>query len=124
VNLLLDAHAFLWWLAGEPMQSEAASLRADPDAVVAVSAATVWEIAIKRALGKLRLEGTVADHVRSSGFEPLGISVAHAQRAWALPAVQRDPFDRMLVAQAQAERLAVVTRDAVFSSYEVPVLRC
>lgn len=116
MNLLLDTHAFLSWLAGEPMQAAAASQIADPDVVVAVSAATVWEIGIKRALGKLRLDGALADHVRSSGFEPLWISVAHAERAGALPVVHRDPFDRILVAQAQVEGLAQVTRDAVFGS--------
>ena len=123
MNLLLDTHVLLWWLAGEPMAPDTSAHITDPANYVAVSAASVWEIALKRALGKLRVEESVVDHVQSGGFEPLPISLAHAERAGALPSHHRDPFDRMLVAQAQLEHLHVVTRDPAFDAYDVKVLR-
>lgn len=124
MNLLLDTHTVLWWLADAPMEDEARARIADPDAVVAVSAVSIWEIAIKQAMGTLRFEGSMADHVARAGFEPLLISFAHAERAGGLAPHHRDPFDRMLIAQAEAEHLVVVTRDRAFDPYEVDVLRC
>lgn len=124
MNLLLDTNALLWWLADEPMDPEAAAAIADPNSPVAVSAATIWEIAVKQAIGKVRVEGSVLDQVERGGFEPLPISWEHADRAGQLPPHHRDPFDRMLVAQAQAEGLRLVSRDAVFALYEVDLLRC
>ncbi len=124
MNLLLDTHTILWWLADAPLTSEAAERIADPGAVVAVSAASVWEAEIKRALGKLRMVGSIAGHSLAAGFEALPISFEHAERAGSLPSHHRDPFDRMLVAQAQLEGLTIVTRDRVFDSYDVPLLIC
>lgn len=124
MSLLLDTHALLWWLGDEPMAEAAKDRIADPDVLVAVSAASVWEIGIKRTLGKLRLEGSIAAHVRESGFEPLAISWGHAERAGALPPHHQDPFDRMLIAQAQVEALRIVTRDNRFEAYDVDVLPC
>lgn len=124
MSLLLDTHVLLWWLAGEPMGEEATTRIADPGVLVVVSAASVWEVAIKAALGKARVEGSIREHVERAGFEPLPISLGHAERAGGLPPHHRDPFDRMLVAQAQAESLTLVTRDAVFGSYQVEVLAC
>jgi PIN domain nuclease of toxin-antitoxin system len=124
VSLLLDTHALLWWLAGEPIEADAQARIADPTTLVAVSAASAWEISIRRALGKLRMKGSIADHVEAAGFEPLPIALAHAERAGSLPEHHRDPFDRMLIAQAQIEGLTIVTRDAVFDAYDVPTQRC
>jgi PIN domain nuclease of toxin-antitoxin system len=124
VSLLLDSHVLLWWLADEPIGAEAAGRIGDPSTLVAVSAATAWEITIKAALGKLRFEGSIVDSISSGGFEPLPISLRHAERAGGLPLLHRDPFDRMLIAQAQAEGLTLVTRDPVFDAYEVDVLPC
>ena len=124
MSLLLDTHAFLWWLAGDPIDQRAAERIADPATLVAVSAATAWEIAIKRSLGKLRFDGEVADEVPANGFEPLDITIDHALRAGGLPRHHRDPFDRMLVAQAQAEGLTLVSRDGRLAEYEVPILVC
>lgn len=123
MSLLLDTHAFLWWLADAPIDPVAKARIVDPDSLVAVSAASVWEIAIKRALGKLRTEVSIMEVVTSGGFEPLPISLEHAERAGALPAHHRDPFDRMLIAQAEIEGLTIITRDTAFDAYEVDVLR-
>lgn len=124
MSILLDTSVLLWWLAGAPLSPDAVARIADPANLVLVSAASVWEIAIKRALGKVRLRGSVVGHATSAGFELLAISAEHAERAGALPHHHRDPFDRMLVAQAQAERLVVATRDSAFRAYQVPVLPC
>ena len=124
MNLLLDTHALLWWLAGAPMDREVRARISESSALVAVSAASVWEANVKQALGKLRFDGSLLDHVHQGGFEPLPISLEHAERAGRLPLHHRDPFDRMLVAQAQAEGLTLVTRDPAFDAYEVEVLRC
>ena len=122
MNLLLDTHVLLWWLAGQRIAPEAQARIADPATLVAVSAATAWEIAIKLALGKLRMKGSIAGHIEDAGFEPLAIKFEHAERAGRLPDHHRDPFDRMLIAQAQTEGLAIVTRDSVFDSYQVETL--
>ncbi len=124
MNLLLDTHALLWWLAEAPLDPAAAARIADADAFVAVSAASAWEIAVKRTTGKLRFEGSLAPHLAAHDFEPLAVSLDHAERAGALPSHHRDPFDRMLIAQAQAEGLTLVTRDTAFAAYDVNVLRC
>ena len=88
-----------------------------------VSAASIWEASIKRAKGKLRTTDDLAAAVAAEPFEPLPISLEHAERAGSLPALHGDPFDRMLVAQAQTEDLTLVTRDRVFDSYDVPLLQ-
>ena len=124
MRLLLDTHVLLWWLVGDALAPEVADQIADPEVSVAVSAASVWEIAIKESLGKLRFKGSIAEQVRPNGFEPLSVSLDHAERAGALPAHHRDPFDRMLIAQAQVERLTIVTRDPAFDAYAVDVLHC
>lgn len=106
------------------MRSDTMQRIADPDVFVSVSAVTVWEIGIKRALGELGFDGSVALAVGQGGFEPLAISSEHAERAGDLPLHHRDPFDRMLVAQAQVENLTIVTRDEHFAAYDVRVLPC
>ncbi len=123
LRLLLDSHALLWWLeeSGELSDRAYAAIRA-ADNEVAVSAVTAWEIEIKRAAGKLRAPFELRERLEADGFAPLAISVDHAIAAGRLPPHHRDTFDRMLVAQAQLERLTVVTRDPVFTRYGVPVL--
>lgn len=123
-GLLLDTHALLWWLAGDQLDDHAAELIADPSTLVAVSAASIWEASIKASLGKLQLPGPLGPAVIDGGFEPLSVSFDHAALAGDLPPHHRDPFDRMLIAQAQVERLRLVTRDRAFEPYEVSVLRC
>ena len=124
MNLLLDTHVLLWALdSPERLDDRARDAIRDPRNRVLVSSASAWEISIKTALGKLRFDGDLTGVLKAVGFDPLAIDVEHALAAGALPPVHRDPFDRMLVAQARAEGLTVVTRDDVFESYDVPTLR-
>lgn len=118
MRLLLDAHALLWWLADDPtLDRQARQLIADPANEVLVSAATVWEIAIKRAIGKVSAPDGLAAILDRSGFIEAPVLAVDAERAGALEPVHRDPFDRMLVAQAARLHAAVVTRDPVFAAY-------
>jgi PIN domain nuclease of toxin-antitoxin system len=118
MRLLLDAHALLWWLADDPSLDRAArDLIADPANEVIVSAATVWEIAIKRAMGKLSAPDGLAGVLERSGFIEAPVTAADAEHAGGLEAIHRDPFDRMLVAQAVRLRAVVVTREPVFGRY-------
>jgi PIN domain nuclease of toxin-antitoxin system len=121
-RLLLDTHIFLWW-RGEPsrLPSEVRNRIATAD-IVFVSAASAWEAAIKTSLGRLELPDTVEAGVLASGFEKLLIAFSHAERAGGLPPHHRDPFDRMLVAQAQAEGLILVTHDRLLEPYDVEIL--
>jgi len=120
--LLLDTHAVLWWrTASGRITAPVQDAISEADGVF-VSAASAWEVAIKLALGRLRLPDRFAAGVQESGFQQLAVTFAHAERAGALPQHHRDPFDRMLVAQALEERLTVVTHDRRFEAYEAPVL--
>ena len=123
MNLLLDTHALLWWLKDDGTLSAAARAAIRDGAnSVHVSAATAWEIAVKRALGKLDTADNIEGALSANGFEALPITVAHALAAGALPTHHSDPFDRMLVAQAQLEGLTIVTRDKRIMAYRVAVL--
>lgn len=124
MSLLLDTHALLWFLERREIADEAAERIADPQTVVAVSAASIWEAAIKQAAGKLRPPESLAHAASREGFEPISITFDHAERAGRLPLHHRDPFDRMLIAQAIIEGLTIVTRDPAFNAYDVSVLAC
>lgn len=122
--LLLDTHALLWFLSGdERLSVRPRKAIGDETPQVFVSAAVAWEIGIKHALGKLPGAASIATDfatmIEGNGFEPLDITVAHAQRAGALPPHHNDPFDRMLVAQALAEDLIVVSNEKIFDRYGV-----
>jgi PIN domain nuclease of toxin-antitoxin system len=122
VSLLLDTHVVLWWLADTPDLSEQVKTQLDHQPAAYVSAATIWEIAIKQALGKIEGPPDLPERVRDSGFRELPVTAAHAMAAGRLPLIHRDPFDRMLVAQARCESLTLVTRDSHCQQYEVPIL--
>jgi len=123
VILLLDAHTVLWWLADDPTLDPAArSAIADPTNDVLVSAASIWEIEIKRALGKLSAPDGLVTVVDEAGFDVLPITGQDAEVAGSLPAHHRDPFDRMLVAQADRVGAIVVSRDVAFLAYGTDVL--
>ena len=126
-GLLLDTHVLLWWQADDERLSPAARAAiADQDQRVFVSAASAYEIALKAGRGRLKLPD-LADRwfrrrMRDNGFLVLAISSAHALAAGVLPLAHRDPFDRLLIAQAHAESLAVVTADPAFARYDVETL--
>ena len=123
MNLLLDTSAFIWWVTEDSrLGPQARSAVADPDRRVYVSAVSAWEIAIKRSLGKLRLEGDVGMLVEREDFDELPIDIVHALEAESLPPHHRDPFDRMLIAQSRHEGLVVLTGDRVFTRYDVELL--
>jgi PIN domain nuclease of toxin-antitoxin system len=123
MQLLLDTHALLWWLAGDRRLSATARRAIEnDDNSVFVSAASAWEIATKHRLGKLDASaviGRLGAVLASQGFEALDMSVDHAERAGALPGEHRDPFDRMLAAQSQAGNLTLVSNDEAFDGYGV-----
>jgi PIN domain nuclease of toxin-antitoxin system len=123
MKLLLDTHAFLWWDANDARLPEILrSAIASPKNDVFISAATVWEIAIKRALGKLIFGRPVGKSIEKYGFLSIPITVEHAEQAGELPQLHRDPFDRLLVAQSQLEGLVLVTVDEQILRYNVPHL--
>jgi PIN domain nuclease of toxin-antitoxin system len=123
VNLLLDTHTVLWWLSDDPALSEdARAAIADPENTVFLSAVVVWEIRIKQSIGKLDLPEDFDEVLERQPFVELPVTVDHAHTISELPAVHRDPFDRMLVAQAMVERLAIVTRDESIADYDVDVI--
>jgi PIN domain nuclease of toxin-antitoxin system len=118
MRLLLDAHALLWWLADDPSLGQPArDLISDAANDVFVSAATVWEISVKRALGKLEAPDDLVGALASEGFKEAPILASDGERAGSLDPHHRDPFDRMLVVQALRLDAAVVTRDPVFAYY-------
>jgi PIN domain nuclease of toxin-antitoxin system len=123
VKLLLDTHAALWWLSGDERFGDAAvTAIGDGRNQVLLSAAVVWEVAIKRSLGKLDAPDDLAPTMLGAGAFPLPIGLDHANAVAALPPHHRDPFDRILIAQAAIEGAVLVSRDEIFDAYAVPVL--
>jgi PIN domain nuclease of toxin-antitoxin system len=121
--LLLDARALLWWLADDPqLDSAAAESITDAANVVLVSAATVWEIEVKRVAGRLEAPPDLLDATQQTGMDTLPVTGLDAVNAARLPMHHGDPFDRMLVAQAQRLDALIVTRDASLGAYGVDVL--
>ena len=121
-RLLVDTHALLWWLADDPgLSATAREALAEPANDVLVSTASVWEIAIKRALGKLSAPDDLPSHIEAAGFGWLPVQAAHAWQVRDLPPHHRDPFDRLLVAQSLVEQLPVVSADARLRAYGVDV---
>jgi PIN domain nuclease of toxin-antitoxin system len=121
MSLLLDTHVLIWWDEGRKLAAEARRAIANAEAVY-VSAASAWEVAIKIGLGRLRPKRTVEQAAGESGFLELPVTIRHAQRVAFLPDHHRDPFDRLLVAQAELEELTLVSRDPVFERYRVKTI--
>ena len=121
MNLLLDTHVLIWWDEGRRLAVDARRAIEKADTVY-VSAASTWEVAIKVGMGRLRPTRTVEQAVAESGFLELPVTFRHAEQVAALPTHHRDPFDRLLIAQAEVEDLTLVTRDPVFSCYPVEVI--
>lgn len=123
MKLLLDTHVLLWWLAqSNRLSAEALKAIANPENAVLVSAATAWEIAIKNALGKVTSPDDLAKELQKHRFEMMPITFAHAIAAGKLPSHHSDPFDRMLIAQAQVEQLTLVTHDKRMLPYGVSII--
>ncbi|MEM8628325.1 MAG: type II toxin-antitoxin system VapC family toxin [Pseudomonadota bacterium] len=120
MRVLLDTHVLLWALGNDPrLKAQHRDLLSSEAHDVFVSAATLWEIAIKRALGKLTAPEDLQDVLLAAGCRPLPITWAHAEAAGALPPKHADPFDRLLVAQARVESLTLATADASIVAYDV-----
>ena len=120
MNLLLDTHALLWALADpDELSVRARSLIVDPKSVVFASAVSAWEIAIKKRLGKLKAPDDLLEQLEAHRFTTLDIRFSHALAVESLPGIHDDPFDRLLVAQAQIERLTLVTRDTRIRRYRI-----
>jgi PIN domain nuclease of toxin-antitoxin system len=123
LKLLLDTHAALWFLSGDDRLGENARRHLTDDANrVLLSAAVVWEIAIKRSLGKLVMSDEYLSLLLDAGVQPLAVSVEHASAVEHLPRHHRDPFDRMLVSQATIEGAALVSRDDALRPYDVTLI--
>lgn len=123
MNLLLDTHALLWWLSDDEMLSpEARVAISNPENTVFLSAVVVWEIRIKQRIGKLELPDEFSEVLERQPFTELPITIDHANALTWLPMIHRDPFDRLLVAQAMVEELTIVSRDSVIAGYGVSVI--
>jgi len=123
MNLLVDTHIILWWLEdSDSLPATARTVLGDGNHLCLVSSATVWEISIKSSLGKLEIAETYLDELAREGFRELPVSWRHAHAVAGLPHLHRDPFDRILVAQALVENLTVVTADPNIKKYDIPVL--
>jgi PIN domain nuclease of toxin-antitoxin system len=123
VILLLDAHALLWWLAdAAELSDQARRAIADPANEVLISAASVWEIEVKRAAGRLEAPAELLEDLDRARIDALPLTAVDAMAAARLPLHHRDPFDRIVVAQAQRLDAIVVSRDRAFEAYDVPVL--
>ena len=128
MRVLLDTLAFLWWTSedGRRLSDRARELLIEPSTDALFSVASAWEIAIKAATGRLEVEGDpeqwVPERIARYGFVPLPVELPHAVRAGRLPAIHRDPFDRLLVAQAQVEGIPILTSDPAIARYDVDVI--
>ncbi|MFD0423924.1 type II toxin-antitoxin system VapC family toxin [Streptomyces parvus] len=122
MRLLLDTQVILWWLADSDELSDQVKVLLDTEPAVHISAVSAWEIAVKQSLGKLDGPDDLAERVRDSQFTALPFTAGHGVRAGRLPALHRDPFDRILVAQAQTEGMTIVTRDKWIPQYDVQVM--
>lgn len=121
--VMIDSHILIWWLLDSPeLKPNLKTLLANPTQKVYVSAASVWEIAIKQALGKLQGFENLPDMLAMSDFEVIDIKTHHAMYAANLPLHHKDPFDRMIIAQSVLEALMLISEDRVFSSYEMCML--
>jgi PIN domain nuclease of toxin-antitoxin system len=123
VTLLLDTHVLLWWLDDpEQLSKQARKAIRDGKNIIYVSAVVAWEIAIKKALGKLDAPDDLEEALAANRFLPLPITIPHALAVLSLPDHHRDPFDRLLIAQALHEGFRLVSRDADIARYPVPLI--
>ncbi|MGI5881557.1 MAG: type II toxin-antitoxin system VapC family toxin [Dethiobacteria bacterium] len=127
MKVLLDTHAFLWWINDDPQLSHMARQTiANGGNTLFFSTASGWEIVIKTKLGKLRLPDDMAsflfEQLSANAINTLPVQMNHALRVYSLPDFHRDPFDRLLIAQAQVESLPIITADRQFAGYQVEII--
>ncbi len=123
MKLLLDSHVVLWSLQSpERLPADIVAMITNPVNSVDVSVASLWELAIKQSIGKLTVDGDLREHLSLQSFSELPVLGEHAIAVRELPIHHRDPFDRLLIAQARCEGLTIVTNDRVFAAYDVPTL--
>ena len=123
MRLLLDTHILLWWLADDlSLAAQARALIANPDNLVFISAVTLWEIWLKHSLGKLQVPLNLEERLARESFEALPLAAAHTREVAKLPWHHRDPFDRMLIAQARVSKLKLLTADETAGAYGDSVL--
>lgn len=124
MNLLLDTHTLIWALENNStLSSNARDAIIDGKNMVFVSSASAWEISIKKAMGKLKVPNNLREEIELHRFTQLNINFEHAHLAGELPDIHKDPFDRMLIAQAIIEKLTLVTRDSLIAQYKVNLLK-
>lgn len=124
MKFLLDTHTLIWWLANDVTLSQAAkTVIANPDNLIFVSAASVWEIAIKKQIGKLNVPDDLEAQIEQKDFQALPIDISHAAYIEKLPLHHKDPFDRIIIAQAICEKMKIITRDRKFDAYQVDVIK-
>lgn len=122
-RFLIDSHVLLWWAeGGERLSALAREAVENPEHTVLVSAASIWELGLKKLSGKLTTPQDYIGLLQDSRFLPLSVSLEHAIKAYSLPPVHKDPFDRMLVAQAVVEQATLITHDSILAGYGVPTL--
>ncbi|MEK7559016.1 MAG: type II toxin-antitoxin system VapC family toxin [Patescibacteria group bacterium] len=122
-SYLVDTHIFIWWLSEDKkLNKSTQKILKDPNSHIYVSIATLWEISIKNTAGKLPLKTTITEMVSFSGFELLSINLSHVLNLGKLPIYHNDPFDRMLIAQAKAEGLTLLTDDRKIKKYDIKVI--
>lgn len=123
MNLLLDTHIVLWWFSDSTKLSKnSKKIISDTNNIIFVSAATAWEISIKRNLGKLSAPDELGKALEINGFQPIAITLEHAELAGSLPRHHDDPFDRMLIAQSKIDQLTLLTHDKHFKTYKIDLL--
>lgn len=123
MRVLLDTHFLLWWLADAPELGERGrEVISAPENLIFFSAASLWELRIKEGIGKIELPASFANALSAEAFEPLSVTVKHTEALRGLPLHHRDPFDRMLIAQAQVESMTFLTRDKIVELYDVRCL--
>jgi len=123
MNLLLDTHTLIWALENNPtLSKQARNAIINGKNIVFVSAVSTWEISIKKSMGKLKTPDNLQDEINLHRFTPLNINIEHSLLAGNLPFIHKDPFDRMLIAQAMIEKLTLVTRDKLIAQYSVDLI--
>jgi PIN domain nuclease of toxin-antitoxin system len=123
MSFLLDTHILLWWLEDDPtLSAEAKTTIQNPDNFIFVSAASVWEMSIKKSLGKLKIPNNLLEVIEENEFQVLAVTAEHGLKVGELPYHHKDPFDRILIAQALHEGFTIISRDGKFKLYDAPLL--